>query len=39
LYDEVAAELTRLVDEEYAALKQALDAAKVPWTPGRGVQQ
>ena len=39
LYDEVAAELTTVVDEEYAALKQALDTAKVPWTPGRGVQQ
>ena len=39
LYDEVAGELTTLVDEEYAGLKRALDDAKVPWTPGRGVQQ
>lgn len=39
LYDDVAAALTTLVDEEYAALKQAMDAAGVPWTPGRGVQR
>jgi photosystem II stability/assembly factor-like uncharacterized protein len=38
LYDEVVAELTALVDEEYAGLKEAMDIAKVPWTPGRGVQ-
>ncbi len=39
LYDDVIATLTTLVDEEYAGLKQAMDAAGVPWTPGRGVQQ
>lgn len=38
LYDDVVAELTELVDTEYAALKSAMDAAKVPWTPGRGIQ-
>jgi hypothetical protein len=38
-YDEVVAELDVLVNEEYAALKAALDAAKVPWTPGRGIQR
>jgi hypothetical protein len=38
LYDDVVAELSELVDEEYEALKDALDTAKVPWTPGRGVQ-
>ena len=39
LYDETVARLTRLVDSEYAGLKQAMDAAKVPWTPGRGLQE
>jgi len=39
LYREVVATLTTLVDEEYAGLKQAMDAAGVPWTPGRGVQR
>ncbi len=38
LYDEVAADLTVLVDTEYAALKRAMDEARVPWTPGRGIQ-
>jgi hypothetical protein len=38
-YDEVVAELTRLVDEDYAGLKQAMDTARVPWTPGRGIQE
>jgi hypothetical protein len=38
-YDEVVAELDVLVNEEYEALKSALDAAKVPWTPGRGIQR
>ena len=28
-----------LVDEDYAALKRAMDAARVPWTPGRGIQE
>jgi hypothetical protein len=39
LYDAVVAELTTLVDSEYAGLKEAMDMAKVPWTPGRGVQR
>jgi photosystem II stability/assembly factor-like uncharacterized protein len=39
LYDEVVAELTQLVDVEYAGLKEAMDAARVPYTPGRGVQR
>ncbi len=38
LYDDVVGNLTELVDVEYAALKEALDAADVPWTPGRGIQ-
>ena len=38
LYDEVVEELRSLVDIEYAGLKEALDQAAVPWTPGRGVQ-
>ena len=38
LYDETVAELTQLVDGDYAALKEAMDIAKVPWTPGRGIQ-
>jgi photosystem II stability/assembly factor-like uncharacterized protein len=37
-YDEVVADLKVLVDSEYAVLKEAMDAARVPWTPGRGVQ-
>jgi photosystem II stability/assembly factor-like uncharacterized protein len=36
-YTEISAELTRLIDAEYAELRSALDAAGVPWTPGRGV--
>jgi hypothetical protein len=38
LYDEVYAELTRIVDTDYAGLKEAMDIARVPWTPGRGLQ-
>jgi photosystem II stability/assembly factor-like uncharacterized protein len=38
LYDETVAKLTRLVDTEYAGLKDAMDTARVPWTPGRGIQ-
>ena len=38
LYDDATRQLSELVDGEYAALKEALDAARVPWTPGRGVQ-
>ena len=37
LYDEVFAELTAL-EKEYAGLKAAMDTARVPYTPGRGVQ-
>jgi len=37
-YDAVIAELDGIVNGEYAALKRALDDAKVPWTPGRGIQ-
>jgi photosystem II stability/assembly factor-like uncharacterized protein len=37
-YDAVVADLSVLVDSEYAVLKEAMDAARVPWTPGRGVQ-
>ena len=39
LYNETVAELTQLVDGDYAALKEAMDIAKVPWTPGRGIQE
>ena len=38
LYDETVIELTRLVDNDYAGLKEAMDTARVPWTPGRGLQ-
>ncbi|MGI9206094.1 MAG: VPS10 domain-containing protein [Woeseiaceae bacterium] len=37
VYDDVGSELTRLVDREFKALLGALDAAGVPWTPGRGI--
>ena len=39
LYDDAVADLKVLVDTQYAALKEALDTAKVPWTPGRSVQE
>jgi predicted nucleic acid-binding Zn-ribbon protein len=38
LYGNVSDVLRDLVDVEYASLKDAADAAGVPWTPGRGVQ-
>ncbi len=38
LYDDVVQRLGVLIDGEYEALKQALDLADAPWTPGRGVQ-
>ena len=38
LYDETSRSLSNLVDVEYAGLKVALDAAGVPWSPGRGIQ-
>ena len=36
LYQNVSEQLSKLVDVEYAGLKDALDAAGVPWSPGRG---
>jgi uncharacterized protein (DUF2267 family) len=39
LYRELATSLTALVDTDYAVLKEAMDTAKVPWTPGRGIQE
>jgi len=27
------------VETDYAGLKQAMDVARVPWTPGRSVQR
>ena len=38
LYEDVVTGLTVLIDTEYAALKRAMDEARVPWTPGRGIQ-
>ncbi|MDJ0939993.1 MAG: hypothetical protein QNJ00_09530 [Woeseiaceae bacterium] len=38
LYDRTVANLSALASE-YAALKDAMDVAKVPWTPGRGIQR
>jgi photosystem II stability/assembly factor-like uncharacterized protein len=38
LYEDVSRQLSNLVDVEYAGLKVALDAAGVPWSPGRGIQ-
>ncbi len=38
LYDDIVSELNDLVNVEYAGLKEAMDTARVPWTPGRGVQ-
>jgi len=37
-YDDIVDNLTTLVDNEYDSLKEALDAARVPWSPGRGIQ-
>lgn len=36
-YGDISGKLTQLIDREYQALLDALDAAGVPWTPGRGV--
>ncbi len=36
-FAEVGRALDRLIDTEFRALKNKLDAAGVPWTPGRGV--
>ncbi|MCZ6854606.1 MAG: glycosyl hydrolase [Gammaproteobacteria bacterium] len=38
LHNEVTNQLTELINDEYSDLKKALDAASVPWTPGRGIQ-
>jgi photosystem II stability/assembly factor-like uncharacterized protein len=38
LYDDIVSELNTLVNVEYAGLKEAMDTARVPWTPGRGIQ-
>ena len=37
VYAQVTDTLTQLVDVEYEALKDAIEEAGVPWTPGRGV--
>jgi hypothetical protein len=37
LYDRTVSNLNTL-EREYATLKAAMDTAKVPWTPGRGIQ-
>ena len=37
-YDDVNRQLSNLVDVEYEGLKVAMDAAGVPWSPGRGIQ-
>ena len=36
-YNDVRSALTQLVDRDYEALKNALNAASVPWSPGRGL--
>ncbi len=36
-FSEIGGQLDRLIDTEYRAFKNKLDAAGVPWTPGRGV--
>ncbi|MDT8319633.1 MAG: hypothetical protein RQ826_03825, partial [Xanthomonadales bacterium] len=36
-FAEVGASLDSIVDQRMPALRQALDAAGVPWTPGRGI--
>ena len=38
LYDDIVSELNTLVNVEYAGLKEAMDTARVPWTPGRSIQ-
>jgi len=39
LYDDIGDVLTDTVMPDYRNLLQALDAASVPWTPGRGIQR
>lgn len=36
-FEQVSRDLSQLVDIQYLALKGAVEAAGVPWTPGRGV--
>jgi hypothetical protein len=36
-FQEVGRALDRLIDTEFRELRNKLDAAGVPWTPGRGV--
>jgi hypothetical protein len=38
-YDEVEERLRTLVEEDLAAVEQALDEAGAPWTPGQGVPE
>jgi photosystem II stability/assembly factor-like uncharacterized protein len=38
LYDDIVSELDSVVNVDYAGLKEAMDTARVPWTPGRGIQ-
>ena len=38
-FAELRNELNRLVETDLSALEQKLDAAGVPWTPGRGVPE
>ncbi len=38
IYADARQQLSELFDVEYAGLKVALDAAGVPWSPGRGIQ-
>ncbi len=38
LYADVKATLVNVVEVEYEGLKDAMDQAGVPWTPGRGIQ-
>ncbi len=38
-YADIGTELMQLVDSDYAALKETLDASSVPWTPGRGIMK
>ncbi len=36
-FQSISARLTELVERDYAALKQSMDAAGIAWTPGRGL--
>ncbi len=38
-FSEVKARLQKMLDEDLPTLRKQLDAAKVPWTPGRGVPE